>query len=177
MHQLSELAAIAHPLPVPALVTGPVATRQQGGPEGDAEDANQHIHDSYEPHEGDLSHTDDDDDHFVEICDQIERDRREYAENLEAASHGMEEDPLILALQEEWGKKQQADARIRQILAYAREFYPPRRYKLEELAQASGYKFSSVRTAYGDKEITQVADQIKRPPTRATTDVEGGQQP
>ncbi|MET7715475.1 hypothetical protein [Streptomyces sp. NPDC005407] len=75
-----------------------------------------------------------------------------------------------MALQEEGGKKKAADARIRRLLAYARKFHAPRRYPLNELAEASGYTISGVRTAYDDEEVTLVARQINR---RATDTADG----
>jgi hypothetical protein len=106
------------------------------------------------------------DESFGDMCDQIERDRRDYADNLEAVAFGTEEDPLILALEAARAEKVAADARIRRLLAYAREFQVARRYPLDELARASGYTISGVRTAYKDDVISLVESQINREPRR-----------
>jgi hypothetical protein len=51
----------------------------------------------------------------------------------------------------------QAEARMRLLIAYGREFTRPRPYRLEDLARASGMSISGVRTAYDDDEIAEVA--------------------
>ncbi|MFC7931817.1 hypothetical protein [Streptomyces cinereoruber] len=62
--------------------------------------------------------------------------------------------------------KEAVDAQIRRLPAYGREFHSSHPYSLEELARHSGHTFSGVRTAYGDKEIQAVAEQIGRQPNR-----------
>ncbi|AVZ71113.1 hypothetical protein SLUN_01460 [Streptomyces lunaelactis] len=107
------------------------------------------------------------DDFFDDACEQVEQQRKDYADNLEAVSFGMEADPLILALEQARAEKTAADARIRRLLAYAREFHASRRYPLHELAQASGYTNSGVRTAYTDEVVSLVKSQVNRDPRRA----------
>jgi AraC-like DNA-binding protein len=75
-------------------------------------------------------------------------------------------DPLLLALDDLKVQKEAVDARMRQLLAYGREFHGSRPYGLEELARRAGYSASGVRTAYGKTEIRQVAAQIGREPNR-----------
>ncbi|WP_411108600.1 hypothetical protein [Streptomyces sp. c-19] len=70
------------------------------------------------------------------------------------------------ALDDLKAQKAAADAQIRWLLAYGREFHGGHPYGLEELARRSGYTFSGVRTAYGKKEIQGVAEQIGRQPNR-----------
>ncbi|MER7057627.1 hypothetical protein [Streptomyces sp. NPDC000351] len=101
---------------------------------------------------------------FADACEQAELQRTHYADNLEAAALGTDGDPLILALEHARTQKEEADRRIRLLLAYAREFQPVRRYPLRELAQASGYTTSGVTTAYGRPEITLVQRQLHRGP-------------
>jgi len=101
---------------------------------------------------------------FADACEQSELQRTQYADNLEAAALATDEDPLILALEQARTQKEEADRRIRLLLAYAREFQPARRYPLRELSQASGYTISGVTTAYGTPEITLVQRQIHRSP-------------
>ncbi|MFE4304870.1 hypothetical protein ACFRR6_02140 [Streptomyces sp. NPDC056891] len=110
------------------------------------------------------SGTPDPDDILADVREDVDRRRTQYADNLEAAALGTDNDPLILALEREQGAKDEADRRIRTLLAYAREFYPARRYSLNELGRASGYTTSGVRTAYGSSEITLVQSQIGRTP-------------
>ncbi|UXY32383.1 hypothetical protein [Streptomyces sp. HUAS TT20] len=109
------------------------------------------------------------DDCFSDACDQVERERKDYADNLEAAAFGTEGDPVILALEQARAEKEEADRRIRRILAYAKEFQPPRRYILDELGRASGYSISGVRTAYTPEEIGLVQSQIRRDPRRSVS--------
>ncbi|MGW9448578.1 hypothetical protein [Streptomyces sp. NPDC055632] len=75
-------------------------------------------------------------------------------------------DPLLLALDGLKAQKEAVDAQMRRPLAYGREFHANHPYGLEELARHSGYTFSGVRTAYGDKEVQAVAEQIGRQPNR-----------
>ncbi|MFP1629778.1 hypothetical protein ACLB9X_32505 [Streptomyces sp. 5K101] len=105
---------------------------------------------------------------YFEACEQAERLRAEEAENLQAASEGLDADPLLLALQDARARKAAADAEIRRLLAYGREFHGARPYRLESLAEASGMTISGIRTAYGMDEITEVASEVHREPNRRT---------
>ncbi|MER7001135.1 hypothetical protein [Streptomyces sp. NPDC000410] len=105
---------------------------------------------------------------YFEACEQAERLRAEEAESLEAASEGLDADPLLLALQDARARKAAADAEIRRLLAYGREFHGARPYRLESLAEASGMTISGIRTAYGNDEITEVAREVRRDPNRRT---------
>jgi hypothetical protein len=104
---------------------------------------------------------------FDDARDQVDRQRKDYADNLEATALGTDGDPLILAIEEARKQKAEADQRIRRLLAYALKFQPARRYPLHELARASGYTNSGVRTAYTDEEIKLVQGQIGRDPRDA----------
>ncbi|MGV9894160.1 hypothetical protein [Streptomyces tendae] len=103
---------------------------------------------------------------YADACEQVGEQRKEDAVRLEAASDGLETDPLLLALEDLKARKETIDTQIRQMLAYGREFHGNRPYGLQELANAAGYSFSGVRTAYGETEIRQVAAQIGRQPNR-----------
>lgn len=59
-----------------------------------------------------------------------------------------------------------AEARMRLLIAYAREFVAPRPYTLDGLAQAAGMSISGVRTAYDDDEVAEVARRTGRSPRR-----------
>jgi AraC-like DNA-binding protein len=50
-----------------------------------------------------------------------------------------------------------AEARMRLLIAYGREFTRPRPYRLEDLARAAGMSISGIRTAYDEDEIAEVA--------------------
>ncbi|MER7812927.1 hypothetical protein [Streptomyces sp900116325] len=106
---------------------------------------------------------------YFDACEQAERLRAEEAENLEAASDGLDTDPLLLALNDARARKAAADAEIRLLLAYGREFQGTRPYRLESLAHASGLTISGIRTAYGPNEIQQVEHAVHRHPNRSTT--------
>lgn len=105
---------------------------------------------------------------YFDACEQAERLRTEEAENLEAASDGLDTDPLLLALEDARARKAAADAEIRLLLAYGREFHGTRPYRLESLAQASGLTISGIRTAYGTSEIEQVEHAVHRNANRPT---------
>lgn len=85
-------------------------------------------------------------------------EQQRIAEQLRRGTEDGEADPLLTALANEVAAKQDAEANIRRLLAYGREFVRPRGYTLESLAQASGMSFSGVRTAYDDREVGQVAE-------------------
>jgi hypothetical protein len=95
--------------------------------------------------------------------DTLER-RIDDAGNLEAASDGLETDPLILAIQEAHVRRQAADTEIRRLIAYGREF-APRPYQLQVLANASGMTPSGIRTAYTHDTVADVAREVGRQPT------------
>jgi hypothetical protein len=95
--------------------------------------------------------------------DTLER-RIDDAGNLEAASDGVETDPLILAIQEARVRRQAADTEIRRLIAYGRKFVP-RPYQLHVLAAASGMTTSGIRTAYTHDTVADVAREVGRQPT------------
>ncbi|WP_069170238.1 hypothetical protein [Streptomyces griseus] len=103
---------------------------------------------------------------FIDACEQVAAQREEEAFRLQAASEASRVDPLLLALDDLRAQKEAVDAGIRRMLAYGREFCGNRPFGLEELAGCSGFSFSGVRTAYGEKEVRQVAEQIGRAPNR-----------
>jgi hypothetical protein len=54
-------------------------------------------------------------------------------------------------------RRLRAEARMRLLIAYGREFTRPRPYRLEDLARASGMSISGARTAYDEDEVAEVA--------------------
>jgi hypothetical protein len=107
---------------------------------------------------------------YADACEQVEEQRKNDAFGLEAAGQELQTDPLLLALDDLKTQKEAVDKRIRQLLAWGREFQGSRPYGLEELARHAGYSPSGVRTAYGEAEIRQVAAQIGREPNRPRRD-------
>ncbi|MFF3547499.1 hypothetical protein ACFYXD_37420 [Streptomyces platensis] len=105
---------------------------------------------------------------YFDACEQAERLRMEEAERLEAASEGLDADPLLLALEDARARKAAADSEIRRLLAYGREFHGARPYRLDALAQASGMTISGIRTAYGTGEIEEVEHEVRRESNRRT---------
>ncbi|MFJ9580937.1 hypothetical protein ACIRQF_31670 [Streptomyces sp. NPDC101191] len=103
---------------------------------------------------------------YADACEQVEEQRKNDALSLEAASQELQTDALLLALDDLKAQKEVVDARIRQLLAWGREFHGTRPYGLEELARRAGYSTSGVRTAYGETEVRQVAAQIGREANR-----------
>ncbi|MGY5124351.1 hypothetical protein [Streptomyces nigrescens] len=113
---------------------------------------------------------------YFDACEQAEHLRIEEAERLEAASDGLDADPLLLALEDAKARKAEADAEIRRLLAYGREFHGARPYRLESLAQSSGMTVSGIRTAYGSDEVKDVEHAVRREPNRriAKSSTRGG---
>ncbi|MBX9365573.1 hypothetical protein [Streptomyces sp. WAC04114] len=103
---------------------------------------------------------------YADACEQVEEQRKRDALGLEAASDGLQTNPVLLTLEDLKAHKAAVDAQIRRLLAYGREFHGSRPIALEELARHSGFSFSGVRTAYGESEIRHVAAQIGREPNR-----------
>jgi len=66
-------------------------------------------------------------------------------------------DPLLTGIAAARHAMVAAEARMRLLIAYGREFVRPRPYRLEDLAQAAGMSVSGVRTAYGEDEVAKVA--------------------
>ncbi len=64
-------------------------------------------------------------------------------------------DLILAALHEARQRRDQADADIRILLAYAREIVRPRPYRLCDLADAAGMSISGVRVAYTTQHINQ----------------------
>ncbi|MFF9158257.1 hypothetical protein ACF1AB_39205 [Streptomyces sp. NPDC014846] len=111
---------------------------------------------------------------YDDACEQVQEQRKEDAFALEAASDGLQTDPLLLALDDLRAQRERVDAAVRVLLAYGREFHGGRPYSLEELGRRAGYSISGVRTAYGEDEIRQVAEQIGRQANRPRKDTARG---
>jgi hypothetical protein len=75
-----------------------------------------------------------------------------------------EADALLVALAQARRRHRLAQAQLRQLLAYGREFARPRPYRLADLAGAAGMSVSGVRTAYSSADVAVVAQRIGRSP-------------
>ena len=64
-------------------------------------------------------------------------------------------DPVLTALAAARARRDQAEAEIRILLAYARELATPRPYRLTDLAAATGKSVSGVRIAYTPHDVDQ----------------------
>lgn len=108
-----------------------------------------------------------------DVWADITEARERTAFNLEAAwdAHGDDAEPLLSALAGARRRRQDAEAEIRRLIAYGREFTRPRPYKLADLATASGMSISGVRTAYDHQEVADVqkATGLKPRKWRATS--------
>ncbi|MFI1312432.1 hypothetical protein ACH4TS_20160 [Streptomyces albidoflavus] len=103
---------------------------------------------------------------FNDVCHEIDEARKKMAFNLEMAWDADPEanEPLLSAIGGALYRKAQAEAELRRLVAYGREFTRPRPYKLVDLAAASGMSVSGVRTAYGHSDVDAVVQAIGRKP-------------
>lgn len=104
------------------------------------------------------------DDIYNDVCHAIHAEREELIRNLEAAADDdpEENEPLLSAIGIARHRKEQAEAEIRRLIAYGREFTRPRPYKLADLAAASGMSVSGIRTSYGHGEVADVEQALGR---------------
>lgn len=100
--------------------------------------------------------------------DEVAEQRREFEQNLRLTAEHAEEyfDPLLAEIGTARQEMREAEARMRLLVAYAREFVRPQPYQLKDLAAATGMSISGTRTAYDDDEIEDVARRLGRPPRR-----------
>ncbi len=106
------------------------------------------------------------DDIYSDVCDSIHARREEMIQSLEAAADAdsEENEPLLSAIGIARYRKEQAEAEIRRLIAYGREFTRPRPYVLADLASAAGMSISGARIAYGRTEVADVEQALGRPP-------------
>jgi hypothetical protein len=89
--------------------------------------------------------------------DKVVEDREEYEQRLRLTwEHEDDYDPLLSEIAGARNAMLMAEARMRLLIAYGREFTRPRPYRLEDLARAAGMSISGVRTAYDDDEVAEV---------------------
>lgn len=106
------------------------------------------------------------DDVLDDVRTQVEDARERAAFGLEAAWDDRRDDtePLLAAIAAARRQKEEAEADIRRLVAYGREFVRPRPYRLADLAEAAGMSISGVRTAYAHGEVADVEQAISRAP-------------
>ena len=101
------------------------------------------------------------------MYDQAAADREAYAQGLRLAwEHEDDYDPLLCEIAAARNAMLVAEARMRLLVAYGRDFVRPGPYRLEDLARAAGMSISGIRTAYGDDEVAEVARLIGALPLR-----------
>jgi hypothetical protein len=102
------------------------------------------------------------------LCDDIARERDAFEEGLRLAEEFGEDyrDPLLGEIAAARNAMLEAEARMRLLIAYGREFTRPRPYRLEDLARAAGMSISGVRTAYDDDAVAEVARRTGAKPAR-----------
>ncbi len=92
------------------------------------------------------------------MADEVAENREEYEQRLRLNwEHDDGYDPLLGEIAGARYAMLQAEARMRLLIAYGREFTRPRPYRLEDLARAAGMSISGIRTAYDEDEIAEVA--------------------
>jgi hypothetical protein len=93
----------------------------------------------------------------AEAADEVRRERQAEAEHLRVLRDEAGQDPLLSALEDQRRAKEIAERRIRELIAYGREFVQPRPYTLDSLAKAAGMSISGIRTAYDHAEVAAVS--------------------
>lgn len=103
-------------------------------------------------------------------CDEVAQQREALEQNLRLTEEHAEEyyDPLLALIREARHEMREAEARMRLLVAYGREFVRPQPYQLKDLAASTGMSISGTRSAYDDDEVGDVEKRLGRPPrTRA----------
>jgi hypothetical protein len=101
------------------------------------------------------------------MADETISDREEYERRLRLSWEQEEDfDPLLGEIVLARRAMLQAEARLRLLIAYGREFTRPRPYRLEDLAGAAGMSISGIRTAYAEDEVAEVARRTGARPRR-----------
>src|SRR6266496_1719026 len=98
--------------------------------------------------------------------DEVATQRNKFEENLRLNVEHAEEyfDPLLAEIGAARREMREAEARMRLLVAYGREFVRPQPYQLKDLAAATGMSISGTRSAYDDDEIEDVSRRLGRPP-------------
>jgi hypothetical protein len=100
----------------------------------------------------------DEPDGWSALREEVAEDREAYEQGLRlTCKHEDDYDPLLGEIAAARDAMLAAEARMRLLVAYGREFTRPRPYRLEDLARSAGMSISGVRTAYDDDEVAEVA--------------------
>lgn len=104
------------------------------------------------------------DDVMSDVCHEVAEAREHAVFNMDAAWDAEEAEPLLSAIAGARRRREEAEADIRRLVAYGREFTRPRPYRLADLAAAAGMSISGVRTAYDHQEVADVEKAVGRTP-------------
>ena len=105
------------------------------------------------------------------LCEEAAEEREAFEQGLRLTwEHEDDYDPLLGEIAAARDAMLAAEARMRLLIAYGREFTRPRPYRLEDLARAAGMSISGVRTAYDDDEAAEVARLTGARPARQLAD-------
>src|SRR5450755_3730453 len=100
----------------------------------------------------------DEPDGWSALREEVAEDREAYEQGLRlTCKHEDDYDPLLGEIAAARDAMLAAEARMRLLVAYGREFTRPRPYRLEDLARAVGMSISGVRTAYADEVAARLA--------------------
>jgi hypothetical protein len=92
------------------------------------------------------------------LRDEIVAERGHTLEQMRLGWDEGEIDPVLGAIASARRVQERAEADIRRLFAYAREFVAPRPYTLTDLADAAGMSISGVRTGYDHHDVDEVAE-------------------
>lgn len=100
----------------------------------------------------------DEHDGWSALCEEAVEEREAFEQGLRLTwEHEDDYDPLLGQIAAARNAMLAAEAQMRLLIAYGREFTRPRPYRLEDLARAAGMSISGVRTAYDEDEVAEVA--------------------
>uniref|UniRef100_UPI003F49A016 hypothetical protein n=1 Tax=Amycolatopsis sp. CA-293810 TaxID=3239926 RepID=UPI003F49A016 len=112
---------------------------------------------------------DGDEDMLDAARDAVAEEREKYEQNLRMAEEHSEDPQFDVLLSEISAARREmraAEARMRTLVAYGREFIKPQPYQLKDLAAATGMSISGTRSSYTIEVVASVARRIGRQPQR-----------
>jgi hypothetical protein len=114
---------------------------------------------------------------LADVDQQVADDRADFRHHAELAWEDSDTDPVLTQIAAARGRIREAEAELRLLLAYAREYVQPRPYRLQDLADAAAMSTSGVRTAYGETELAILTERLGRRPRRRQPDHDPQAQP